>query len=332
MAAAPHQADLTRAIDDLRRTRAALLALLRPLTAEDFARTRPGAWTIGRVARHLAESDVLYARLLAHQTGNDPGALPDPTPRDGAEAAAMLEATSTAMLGMIEGIDAETLYRIVKVGREEYSPLSVLENVAMHDAEHLAQIRDLLDATARPAVVRSPAAPPLAARIRPATEADLAAINDIYNHYIRETAITFDIEPWTIEERRAWFAKFAPTGRHQLFVAEASAAVVGFACAGQFRTKAAYDTTVETTIYCAPDAAGRGIGRALYARLFESLRDQDVHACVAGITLPNEPSCALHESFGFRRIGVLREVGFKFGRYWDVAWYERPASDQAHRG
>src|SRR5205085_11231019 len=99
--------------------------------------------------------------------------------------------------------------------------------------------------------------------------------------------------------------------------------IVGYASSSQFRTKPAYDTTVETTIYCAPGATGCGIGATLYAALFDAVREEDIHVAVAGITLPNDASVALHERFGFRRIGLMPEVGRKFGRYWDVAWFMR---------
>lgn len=164
---------------------------------------------------------------------------------------------------------------------------------------------------------------PSALLIRVAQERDLERINEIYNHYILNTPVTFDIAPWTIDARRVWFAKFAPTGRHRLFVAEDAGTVVGFAGTSQFRTKAAYDTTVETTIYCAPEATSRGIGRALYARLFEELRGEDIRMAVAGITLPNDGSVGLHEAFGFVPVGLFHAVGRKFDRYWDVLWMER---------
>ena len=100
--------------------------------------------------------------------------------------------------------------------------------------------------------------------IRPARPEDLPRLTEIYNHYIVHTPITFDIDPVTVEERRSWFAQFAESGPHRLFVAELDGAVVGYAGSHQFRTKRAYDTTVETTIYCAPESTGRGIGGALY--------------------------------------------------------------------
>ena len=159
--------------------------------------------------------------------------------------------------------------------------------------------------------------------IRDASESDLARLTEIYNHYVVHTAITFDLEPYTVETRRPWFAQFAPSGRHRLLVAEADGVVLAYAGTHQFRTKAAYDTSVETTVYCAPDATGRGIGRALYAALFDAVLDEDINAFIAGITLPNEASVALHERFGFAPAGIMHAVGRKFDRFWDVGWYER---------
>jgi phosphinothricin acetyltransferase len=159
-------------------------------------------------------------------------------------------------------------------------------------------------------------------RVRRATRDDLPAIVAIYNPYVRETAITFDLEEVTLEQRTAWFQQFDATGRHQIFVAEVDGAVVGYAHSGPFRGKAAYDPSVECTVYLAPDAKGNGIGRALYTDLFAALREEDVRRVIAGITLPNPASIALHERFGFTRVGVMTEVGRKFDRYHDVVWME----------
>jgi phosphinothricin acetyltransferase len=162
------------------------------------------------------------------------------------------------------------------------------------------------------------------ATIRPATLGDLPRLTEIYNHYVLTTPITFDLEPFTPEQRVPWFEEHTAGGRHQLVVAEEDARVVGLACTGQFRVKRAYDTTVETTIYCAPEATGHGIGTALYSELFKVLANEDINRFVAAITLPNDASIALHKRFGFRQVGVFSENGRKFGRYWDVAWLERP--------
>jgi phosphinothricin acetyltransferase len=160
--------------------------------------------------------------------------------------------------------------------------------------------------------------------VRPAKRADLPRLTEIYNHYVINTPITFDLKPVTVEERVRWFEEHAGTARHQLFVAEIAGTVVGWAGTGSFRDRAAYDTSVETTIYCAPDATRRGIGAAMYRVLFDALKNEDVNRLLAGITLPNDASVKLHRRFGFKEVGVFSECGRKFDRYWDVVWMERP--------
>ena len=161
--------------------------------------------------------------------------------------------------------------------------------------------------------------------LRPAVLDDLPALTAIYNHYIVHTTITFDVTPFEPRARRAWFEDHAATGRHRLLVAvEAGGSILGYATTSRWRPKAAYDTTVESSVYCRPDAVGRGVGTQLYTGLFEALAAEDVHRVVAGIGQPNPASVALHERFGFRRVGVFESVGRKFGQYWDVAWFERP--------
>jgi phosphinothricin acetyltransferase len=161
--------------------------------------------------------------------------------------------------------------------------------------------------------------------IRPATEDDLPALTGIYNYYVVNTPITFDLRQFTVEERRDWFAEHSAGGRHRLIVADdGSGRAVGYASTSRYRTKAAYDTTVESSVYCRVDVVRRGIGTALYQSLFELLKNEDINRIVAGVTLPNPASVALHERCGFRPVGTLSSVGRKFDRYWDVAWFERP--------
>lgn len=161
--------------------------------------------------------------------------------------------------------------------------------------------------------------------VRPATPDDLRALTDIYNHYVVTTPITFDLRPFTVEERRPWFDEHAATGRHRLLAAvDSCAACVGYATTSRWRPKAAYDTTVEASVYCRPDVVGTGCGSTLYAALFDGLAGEDVETIVAGVSLPNPASIALHERFGFRSVGVFHGVGRKFGKLWDVAWFQRP--------
>ena len=160
--------------------------------------------------------------------------------------------------------------------------------------------------------------------IRPAARADLPRLTEIYNHYVLHTPVTFDVEPYTVEKRAAWFEQFGPTGRYRLMVAQENGVVLGYAGTTRFRPKAAYETTVETTIYCDQQAVGKRLGSRLYAALFEAIQGEDIHRIVAGYTLPNDASAALHARCGFKPVGIYTEVGRKFGRYWDVQWTERP--------
>jgi phosphinothricin acetyltransferase len=162
--------------------------------------------------------------------------------------------------------------------------------------------------------------------IRPAVRGDLARLTEIYNYYVVHTPVTFDVEPYTVERREAWFAQFGATGRYRLLVAEENEVVIGYAGTARFRPKAAYETTVETTIYCDQNVTGRGIGRRLYAALFDAVRGEDIHRFVAGYALPNPATAVIHERFGFKVVGVFSENGRKFGKYWDVCWVERAAA------
>jgi phosphinothricin acetyltransferase len=160
--------------------------------------------------------------------------------------------------------------------------------------------------------------------LRAAQPADLPALTEIYNHYVRTSGVTFDVTEFTVAARQEWFSHYAATGPHRLLVAvEDLGDVVGYATSSPFRPKPGYAPSVETSVYLRADATGRGIGRALYARLLELLAGEDVHRAYAGIALPNDASVALHERLGYREVGTFAEVGRKFGRYWDVRWFER---------
>ncbi len=162
--------------------------------------------------------------------------------------------------------------------------------------------------------------------IRRAAEQDLRALLDIYNYYVCTAHYTFDVEPRTLAQRGEWLRKFGARGRHQCFVAEREGRTIGWSCSVAFKDRAAYDTSVETSVYLAPGEQGKGIGRRLYGALFEALAREDVHRAFGGIAQPNEASVALHVRMGFRHVGTYHEVGRKFGKYWDVAWYERAMS------
>ena len=162
----------------------------------------------------------------------------------------------------------------------------------------------------------------MAPTLRPARREDLPGMLSIYNHYVRTSHCTFDTEPFSAAEREPWWSQFDDR-RYRCFVAADGAAVTGYACSAPLKPKAAYATSVEVSAYVDPERGGEGIGRALYERLLRALADEDVHRAYALIALPNDASIRLHQSFGFEKVAHLDEVGRKFDRYWDVAWYQR---------
>ncbi|NYG05795.1 phosphinothricin acetyltransferase [Phycicoccus badiiscoriae] len=158
--------------------------------------------------------------------------------------------------------------------------------------------------------------------VRDATGDDLPAMAAIYDEQVRTSVATFDTEP----RGAAYLSeKVAATDEgNVVLVACADDALLGYAYSGPFRPRPAYDGTKEVSVYLAEGARGQGLGRTLYAALLARLdAAPGVHTQVAVIALPNDASVALHLSCGFERVGVLREVGHKFGRYVDTAWYQR---------
>lgn len=150
----------------------------------------------------------------------------------------------------------------------------------------------------------------------------MQAIATIYEHYVRNTYITFEKLPPSPEQwEQKWLA--AQAANHPWLVGERVGEVRGYATASTFNPRPAYDPTVETSIYLHPDCLGEGLGRELYERLLGEVAGRDFHTAVAGIALPNPRSVALHESLHFQPVGVFREVGHKLGDWRDVGWWQR---------
>jgi phosphinothricin acetyltransferase len=158
--------------------------------------------------------------------------------------------------------------------------------------------------------------------IRAASVDDAEALTGIYNRYVRETIVTFEEEAVSAAEMTRRIAQVRADGLPWLVVEETDA-VLGYAYATKWRERVGYRYSVETTVYLAPGAGGRGLASALYSALFERLAEIEVHAVMAGIALPNERSVALHEKFGMMKVAHFREVGFKFGQWIDVGYWER---------
>ncbi|MCZ6887049.1 MAG: GNAT family N-acetyltransferase [Gammaproteobacteria bacterium] len=156
---------------------------------------------------------------------------------------------------------------------------------------------------------------------RRATRKDVGQLLAIYRPIVENTATSFELTPPTEEE----FAKRieASLNRYEWLVMETADRLCGYAYATAHRSREAYKTSVETSVYIDADYRGQGVGRRLYEALFSSLASMGYHNAFAGITLPNAGSVALHKALGFEPIGVFREVGFKHGSWHDVSWWQR---------
>lgn len=161
--------------------------------------------------------------------------------------------------------------------------------------------------------------------IRKAQHADLPAINEIYNHYVTQTCITFDYASWTLERRQRWLDKLQRSnGYYHVLVKESeSGEIVGFAYNSEFREKQAFNVSSEITIYLHPERRAKGLGSELMAVLLEEIASSPICRAYSLITLPNTASMKLHEKFGFKQVGILTDVGYKFGQFHSVAMLEK---------
>ena len=156
--------------------------------------------------------------------------------------------------------------------------------------------------------------------IRPATAADVDRLCAIYNEYVLNDVATFEEDPVFPADMRQRVAD----AQKQLFwlVHETDGVVRGFAYAGRWKPRAAYRYSVELSVYVDSGHRGRGIGKRLYAELLDRLRETDVNSVIGGVAGDNPLSIALHHSFGFEQVAHLRSVGYKFGRWIDVRYFQ----------
>ena len=164
--------------------------------------------------------------------------------------------------------------------------------------------------------------------IRLADVADAETIAAIYRPYVEESRISFEEKAPDAAEMARRMTGDMP-GFHPWFVAEEEGTVLGYAASSPFRTRPAYRWTVEIGVYLAPEAYGRGVGRALLSALLGLLERQGYVAAIGAIALPNEPSVALHEKLGFTYAGAYRQVGFKMGEWLDVGLWQKDLAPRA---
>ena len=158
------------------------------------------------------------------------------------------------------------------------------------------------------------------ATIRLASADDLAAINAIYNYYVANSTCTFQVEPETAEARRAWFR--SRTLHQPVTVAERDGTVVGWASLSPHKSRCGYRHTAELSVYLRAQDHGMGIGKALVQDLIKRAADAGYHTILGGVCTEQTTSMRLHESLGFTQVAHFREIGFKFGRWLDVAYFQ----------
>lgn len=159
--------------------------------------------------------------------------------------------------------------------------------------------------------------------IRTAVADDARHVAAIYNHYVADTVVTFETAPVAADAMYARLRGVQDAGLPWLVAEQSGDGIVGYAYAAPWKPRDAYRFAVESTIYLAPGTTGRGIGRRLYEALLQQLQQRGLHTAIGGIALPNAASVALHEALGFARIAHFREVGFKFGGWIDVGYWQR---------
>ena len=156
--------------------------------------------------------------------------------------------------------------------------------------------------------------------IRPVTSADATEIARIYNHYIEQSTITFEEKAVTEEEIADRINHVQESWPWLVFEQEND--LIGYAYATQWSGRCAYRYSAESSVYLDPAACGRGLGTALYSKILDELRKRQMHVVIGGIALPNDSSIALHEKLGFKKVAHFSEVGFKFGQWIDVGYWQ----------
>lgn len=161
--------------------------------------------------------------------------------------------------------------------------------------------------------------------MRRASAHDGQACAAIYRPYVTDTAVTFEIEPPSPDEMAARIAAYSSS--HEWLVLEDDGRVVGYAYGAPFHARAAYRWACEVSVYLEIGRQRTGGGRALYDALLDRLLQRGFRIAIAGMTLPNEASVGLHRAMGFEPVGTYRRIGFKHGRWHDVAWTQRVLAD-----
>ncbi|MFB6469589.1 GNAT family N-acetyltransferase [Cytobacillus sp. Hz8] len=156
--------------------------------------------------------------------------------------------------------------------------------------------------------------------IREATIEDLPGMLEIYNDAIIHLTATFDLEEQTLEQRKVWFEEHG--GMHPLIVAEINQEIAGYCCLSPYNQKSAYAKTLELSVYLSNKHKGKGLGTVLMKEIITKAKELGHHTIISLITSGNEASVKIHEKLGFSYVGTIKEVGYKFNQWHDVAYYQ----------
>lgn len=156
--------------------------------------------------------------------------------------------------------------------------------------------------------------------IRPVTVADAQQLVAIYNYYVIHSIVTLDLVPFSAKDFEEKISTIS--SQFPFIVYEENDEILGYAYANTFRTKSAYNKTVELTIYLKHNTLGKQIGKKMYSELIQQLKEENYHVLIGGLTLPNDASVKLHEGFGFEKVAHFKEVGYKFDKWHDVGFWQ----------
>lgn len=165
--------------------------------------------------------------------------------------------------------------------------------------------------------------------IRDAEPFDAGAIAEIYNQYVLNSSVTFEIETVSVSDMAGRISETQALDLPYLVYVDSEDRLIGYAYASKWKGRCAYQYSVEVSVYLHPDKTGMGAGSQLYADLLKQLKQSGYHAAIGGIALPNPASIALHEKFGMSKVAHFKEIGFKFGRWVDVGYWQGLLSNPA---
>jgi|GEM_PF-174812 len=296
---------------------------------EARARPVPGKWSTLEAVAHMAGAEIYFSERLERTIALEKPLLMGVDERPYPERIDYQNLDLHEELNLIIALRSHTARVLHNQGDNVWSRpaihsetgLVTLRQLLWHPVRHIPHHLRFIEEKKR-ALAQGPAPTKVPEKllVRPATEADVPAITEIYNEAIANTTATFDTEPKTVADRLAWFRSHGP--RHPILVAEREGKVVGWSSISEWSDRCAYSDTGETSFYVASSHRGQGIGRKLKQAILDEARRLKYHTILARVAGDSSASIHLNEALGFVNVGTMKEVGRKFGRLIDVRMYQ----------